>query len=41
MAVVLWCPLAGREGRAVVCADVDQALAGLKACQGLAAGQGV
>lgn len=36
----LWCPLAGREGRTVLCADVDQALAGLQASQRFAAWEG-
>lgn len=36
----LWRPLAGREGRTVLCADVHQALAGLEARQRLAAGEG-
>lgn len=39
-AVFLWRPLAGREGRTVLCADVHQALAGLEASQRLAAGEG-
>lgn len=36
----LWRPLAGRQGRAVLCADIDQALTGLEACQRFAAGEG-
>lgn len=40
LAVFLWCPLAGREGRTVLCADVNQALAGLEASQRLAAWEG-
>lgn len=36
----LWRPLAGRQGRTVLCADVDQALAGLQARQWFAAGEG-
>lgn len=40
LAVFLWCPLAGREGRTVLCTDVDQALAGLEASQRLAAPEG-
>lgn len=36
----LWRPLAGREGRTVLCADVYQALAGLEASQRLAALEG-
>lgn len=39
-AVFLWRPLAGREGRTVLCADVDQALTGLEASQRLAAREG-
>lgn len=39
LAVILWRPLAGREGRTVLCADVDQALTGLEASQRLAARQ--
>lgn len=35
-----WRPLAGREGRTVLCADIDQALAGLEAGQRLAAWEG-
>lgn len=33
-------PLAGREGRTVLCTDIDQALAGLEASQRLAAREG-
>lgn len=40
MATFLWRPLAGREGRTVLCTDIDQALAGLEARQGLAARDG-
>lgn len=40
LAVLLWRPLAGRDGRTVLCADVDQALAGLEASQRFAAWQG-
>lgn len=40
LAVFLWRPLAGREGRTVLCADVNQALAGLEASQRLAARDG-
>lgn len=36
-AAFLWRPLAGREGRTVLSADIDQALAGLEARQRLAA----
>lgn len=36
----LWRPLAGREGRTVFCAKVDQALAGLETSQRFAAGEG-
>lgn len=36
----IWRPLAGRESRAVLCADVHQAFTGLEACEGLAAGKG-
>lgn len=39
LAVFLWRPLAGRDGRTVLCADVDQALAGLEASQRFAAWQ--
>lgn len=40
LAVFLWRPLAGREGRTVLCADVYQALAGLETSQRLAAREG-
>lgn len=40
LAVFLWRPLAGREGRTVLCTDIDQALAGLEASQRLAAREG-
>lgn len=39
-AVFLWRPLAGREGRTVLCADIDQALTGLEASQRPAAREG-
>lgn len=39
-AVFIWRPLAGREGRTVIFADVDQALTGLEASQRLAAAEG-
>lgn len=40
LAMLLWRPLAGREGRTVLCTDIDEALAGLEACQRLAARNG-